>query len=257
MKLSRYFATVNMCAKEKLSNGVLALYADYGLRLVFLIPLLLLWRSLYAHAPQVGMSYEQVMSYTLLATLLADVLKPVSPMCTWMYEGVIIDLYRRPMSIFGQLIAQTIGGWLPTLVFYSLPVLVGAGLMGVNFRPASAWFFASLPLAVALGFAVDFMFAMLMIRFLQVSYFIYGIRQALTMILSGAVLPFALMPFGLGRALALQPLGSVAGAPLALFVGTAGAAEVIALQVMWNVILWPVVIGLFAKLRERMVSYGG
>jgi ABC-2 type transport system permease protein len=54
-----------------------------------------------------------------------------------------------------------------------------------------------------------------------------------------------------------QPFGSLGGAPLSLYVGTAEPATVIKTQLFWNVIIWGITIVWFNKSRERMVSFGG
>ena len=72
-----------------------------------------------------------------------------------------------------------------------------------------------------------------------------------------AVIPFAALPWGLGRFLALTPLGSLAGGPLSLYAGLADPATILAAQLFWNALLWPLALWRFAAMRERMVSYGG
>ena len=85
----------------------------------------------------------------------------------------------------------------------------------------------------------------------------YSLRNALTLLLSGAVIPFDLLPWGIGDLFKLLPFGSLAAAPLTIFVGMAGPFELIPLQIFWNITLWPLAVLFFAKSKEKMVSYGG
>jgi ABC-2 type transport system permease protein len=180
-----------------------------------------------------------------------------TPASSWHYEGNIIDLCRRPQTIFGQLAAHTVGGWLPGLLLFTLPMTVILSFFGVNLIPANLWFLPCLLLGIALGFAVDFLFSCFIIRMQNASWLAYSIREAITALLSGAVIPFDLVPGTLGNILRLLPFGSVAGAPLALCTGMNSALSVLPLQIFWNLLLWPLAILAFRKSREWMVSYGG
>lgn len=71
------------------------------------------------------------------------------------------------------------------------------------------------------------------------------------------MIPFRILPFGMDRWIACQPFGSLGGAFLALYVGSAEAAEVLPMQLFWNVIMWAAAICWFWRSRERMVSFGG
>lgn len=97
----------------------------------------------------------------------------------WLSEGVLLKLYGRPFSVLGQLMAQTVGGWVPMLLMYSMPVLFLAPLLGVRLIPASPAFFLSLLLCISLGFAIDFLFACLSIRLRNINWLINQIRTAI------------------------------------------------------------------------------
>jgi ABC-2 type transport system permease protein len=86
---------------------------------------------------------------------------------------------------------------------------------------------------------------------------VYSIRMAIAALLSGTMIPFKILPFGLSAVFELQPFGSLGGAPLSLFVGTANAPKIIITQILWNLVLWPVAILWFKKSKERQVGYGG
>jgi ABC-2 type transport system permease protein len=83
------------------------------------------------------------------------------------------------------------------------------------------------------------------------------IRRAVTTLLSGALIPLALLPAGVGAVFAWLPFASIASAPLQIYVGAGAAFELIALQAGWAVILWPVAGWLWQRSRERMIAYGG
>lgn len=256
--MQKYTATARMCLKEQSYFGMAELARIYLIRAATLLAMLGIWHALFMLGADLdGLTLEQMMTYTLLSTALHPLLHVRTPASSWLHDGSMLSLYQRPASIFGQLTAHTVGGWLMQLCVFSLPVMVIGALAGINLKPASGWFFVSLALAVAQGFAVDYLFTCLMIRLRNLEWTMHSIRQALTAMLTGAVIPFAALPWGLGRWLALSPLGTLAGAPLSLYVGLESAARLLPAQILWTALLWPLALWAFGASRERMVSYGG
>lgn len=251
-------ATARMCLKEKSYFGLANIIAQYLMRAAGLGALLMIWRSLFLQgADMQGLTLNQVYVYTILSTVLAPMLDVRTPVSGWLHDGSVLKLYLRPRSLFSQLAAHTVGGWVLPLAVLSVPVTVIALLCGVDLRPASPWFFPSLVLTVSLGFAVDYLFACLLIRLHNLEWVVHDMRQSLTALFTGSVIPFAALPWGLGRFLALTPLGSLAGGPLSIYAGLADPMTVLAAQLFWNAMLWPLALRRFASMRERMVSYGG
>ena len=259
MLLPKHVKTAAMTSQGLTNGGVIYLIPRFLLRVIYLVPLLLLWRSLMSGGVEVGMSLHQMLAYTFLGVVFSQLLVVHTPASDWLYEGLIISLYQRPLGILSHLAAQTVGGWIPELVFFTLPMLLASPLFGVNLYQsyASLWFVPSLLLCISLGFAIDFIFACLIIRLKNVSWVVYALRQAVIALLSGSVIPFAILPFGLGRVFQYLPMGSLAGAPLAIFTGLADVPLTLAVQVMWNIILWPLTLIIFKKSQEWMVSHGG
>lgn len=234
------------------------MFAGYLLKIIYLLPMVFLWRSLAQGGADLGgFTIERLLTYTCVSAILRSQLDVQSGAVTWHYDGKILDLYRRPQTIFGQLAMTTIGGWLPELLLFSLPLAIIVPFFGVNLIPESAWFLPALILSVSLGFAVDFIFTCFIIRMQNANWMAYTLRYAVTMLLSGAVIPFDLLPWGLGNIFRLLPFGSMAAAPLTLFTGMTTAVQTIPLQIFWNLLLWPLAALAFKKSMEKMVSYGG
>ena len=252
------FATMKLCLKEKSYFGFFNQLAQYLLQAGALLALLMIWRSLFLQGvDSQGMTLNQLYVYTILSTVLAPMLNIYTPASSWLHDGAMLGLYQRPAGIFMQLASHTIGGWGMRFLCLSLPVTVIALLCGVDMRPRSLWFFVSLPLAIAQGFAVDFLFACLLIRLRNLEWCVHSLRAALTALLTGSLIPFAALPWGLGNVLELSPFGTLAGAPLGIYTGLADPAAILPAQIVWNLILWPLAVYCFAASRERMVSYGG
>lgn len=253
----KYSQTMRMAMRAQTNGGIFYLLPNIAVRLVHLIPLLFLWSVLSRSGVETGMTLKQMLSYTYLNAILADLLVVQTFASSWCYEGELHRLYLRPTPIFGGIVAETVGGWIPMLLFFSLPLLCAASFLGISVLPASPWFFPSLLLCISLGFAIDFLFACVAIELRGISWLAHVIRTAIVALFSGTVLPFRLLPFGLARVFELQPFGSLGGAPLALFVGTARPERILLAQVFWNLTLWPAAILWFCRSRERLVSFGG
>lgn len=251
-------ATAGMCLKEKSYFGFADLLAQYVLQAAALGALLMIWRSLFLQgADMQGMTLNQLYAYTILSTVLNPLLNVRTPASGWLHDGTMLGLYQRPAGVLAQLAAHTVGGWVMRLACLSAPVLVVALLAGVDMRPATLLFLPSLALAVLQGFAVDYLFACLLIRLRNLEWCVHCLREALSAILCGSLIPFAALPWGIGGILQLSPFGTLAGAPLSVYTGLADPMPILLAQVGWNIVLWPLAIRCFAASRERMVSYGG
>lgn len=247
-----------MCLIEKSYFGLAELFGQYLARAIVMGALIMIWRSLFLQgADMEGMTLNQLYVYTVLSTVLAPMLDVRTPASDWLHDGTMLSMYQRPAPVLGQLVAHTIGGWATHFLLLAAPAFAVALIAGVDLTPQSAWFLPSLLLAVAQGFAVDFLFACLMIRTRSLTWPIVGLRDALNAIFTGAVIPFAAFPWGIGKYLALTPFGMLAGAPLSIYSGLERPETILFAQLFWTLTLWPLAIWWFSKSRERMVSYGG
>lgn len=260
--MKKYLVTSRLSATRAFDGGLFYMLSGHLLKLAKLIILLLLWRSLAGQGADLGgLTLQQLLLYTMLSSILSEQLNIVTPATTAFWEGSIASRYLRPLPVLAQLMAETAGGWLPGMLLYSLPMVFVSELVGINlggmFLANGLLFILSLMLSVSLGYAIDFLFAAAVIYVKNASYTAYSIRQAITKLFSGALIPFALLPWGLGKVFELLPFGSIASAPLLIFIGADNPARLILLQVVWNAVLWPVTLIVFRGSEERMVSYGG
>ncbi|MBO4883795.1 MAG: hypothetical protein J5602_00655, partial [Clostridia bacterium] len=61
----------------------------------------------------------------------------------------------------------------------------------------------------------------------------------------------------LGNILQYTPLGTLAGSVLAIYTGMGDVKMILIVQLIWNIILWPLALYCFERSRERIMSYGG
>jgi ABC-type uncharacterized transport system permease subunit len=207
------------------------------------------------------MTLAQVLTYTLIAEVFAEQLACKTQLHMALWEGTIAVRMLQPMSLVGQFGADMAGRWCFGLLFFSLPLLIAAPLLGVDAAPAGVGaalaFGLSMLLAISVGLAIEFIFGGLVVALEESVWLINQVRDAVTVLLSGALLPLALLPWGLGNVFDWLPFASMASAPLRIYTGTGPTAPLLLAQCGWSVVLWPVAHWLWRRYRERLVGYGG
>ena len=257
MFLDKYTKTAQMAYQKKTNGGVLYLLPDMLMKVVYLVPLMFIWKVITNSGYEVEMNAAQLLSYTYVNALLTDMMIVHTCLSDWDYDRRSMELFVRPISIYGQVIAATVGDWLPTLLMFTLPMALIAPVFGINIIPSTFWVIPSLILCISLGFAFEFMFYCVTVRFRNASWLTYVIRSAIVSMFSGTVIPFKILPFGLDKWMSYQPFGSLGGAVLSLYVGSAKPMDVIPMQILWNIVIWTAAVIWFNRSRERMVSFGG
>ena len=241
----------------QVNGGIAYMFPQIALKIVYLVPLMFIWRIIAGDNADAGMTLTQLLSYTYVNALLTDMLVVKTYMSDWDFDSRSTALFTRPVSVYGQVISRTMGEWIPSLVLFSMPMAALAPLFGIQILPRTLWAVPSLVLCVSLGFAFEFFFFCVTLRLRNVSWLTYVIRSAVVSFFSGTVIPFKILPFGMDRWIAYQPFGSLGGATLSLYIGTAAPGAVIPAQVFWNVVMWSITAAWFAKSKDRMMSFGG
>ena len=235
---------------------------DYLLRALRVLVLLSIWRMILGEpGVRSPLPLETVLTYVLIAEVFAEQLSVRTELQNAFWQGTIAMHFLRPMGIVAQFASHTLGRWALDFALFSLPLLALSGWLGVSPLPAggaAAGLFAlSLGLAIAVGLALEFLFAALTVALEQPVWLIDFVRRALTGLLAGFVIPLSLMPWGLGAILELLPFATLVWAPLAIYTGAGDAARLLALQGFWCVVLWPTALWVWNASREKVVGYGG
>lgn len=253
--------TVGMSAAAAIGESRLML-ADAGLRVVRVLVLLAIWRTLVEPGETVnGFTLAGLLTYTVIAEVFSQQLLARSELDSWLWEGVIASRLLYPMTLVTQMVADVVGRWVFGFFAVSVPILLLAPVFGVSIAPASVsaglLFVASLVLAVAIGLAFDMVFGAMTVAYNLPVWLVAQLRGALFAILSGAALPLAILPWGLARVFDWLPFASMASAPLRIYTGTGPPAFLMVLQLGWAIVLWAFAGWLWRAHRERLVGYGG
>jgi ABC-2 type transport system permease protein len=256
-----YAATVRMGATAGIGEHPLVVL-DHAIGLVRAALVVLIWRAILgSDARPDDVDAGAVLTYILLARVLSDQLGVQTPVLDAIWSGSVASRLLRPVSVFGDYLAELVGGWALRWVTFSLPALALAPLLGVSLAPASparaAGFIVSLGLSVAVGSAVDFLFALVVIRSAENLWSLRMARDSLVPLVAGAVIPMSLFPWSIGDVLAWLPFASMVAAPLRIYTGDGDVARLLLLQAGWAVVLWVVTRALWRRSAPHMVSFGG
>lgn len=163
--MGSFFATAKLCIRNRDDFGLLWTLGEYLLKLITLFAQWMVWCAILPEGAQIdGLTRSSMLVYITVSSALFPMLDVRTLASGWLHDGTMLSLFMRPSSVYVQLIAHTVGGWLIPLTFYGLPLLAFSSLLGYAPVPASPWFFPSLLLCIMQGFAVDFLFACLLIR---------------------------------------------------------------------------------------------
>ncbi len=260
--MRKYWITAGMELTSRMDAHLLMVVGRYVLRFLRVAILLTIWRTILGgRGPVSGMTMDAVLTYTLIAAVFEEQLDCRTNATASLWFGDITTRFLRPMSVFGQFIAQMVGGWGLGLALFSVPLLVVAPLLGVAPFPATVWagvcFIPSLLLAISVGSAIEFLTAAAMVRTGQGDYFVNQVRNVMAMLFSGAIIPLAFYPWGIGNVFDWLPFAAMASAPLRIYTGTGDPALLLASQAVWAVVLWPMTVWVWSVNRERLACYGG
>jgi ABC-type uncharacterized transport system permease subunit len=259
--LQQWRATAWLAATGAVGESRLFL-VDFGLRGLRVVVLLSIWRLIVSSRPEASpLPLNVLLTYTLIAEAFAKPMNIRTPLYDSIWQGSLIGYFLRPVGVVRQFAAEASGNWLVDFVFFSLPLLAIAAVLGIHVAPVSlsagVLFGFSLMLAVVVGLAIEFAFAALALISDQPIWLVEWVRRTLAGVLSGAVIPLVLLPFELGEAFAWLPFASTAWAPLAIYTGAGDPRTLILTQLVWAIVLWPLTLLLWSRNRERVVAYGG
>jgi ABC-type uncharacterized transport system permease subunit len=258
--LRQWRATAWLAATGQVATSPLFAF-EFAVRGLRLLVLLALWRGIYASSGETSVALASVLTYALLSDALAPLLDATTTISGAFWNGNITQYFLRPMHLVSGFASEMLGGWAVHLICFGLPLLLLAPLLDVDPRPASAaagaWFALSLALSISVGLALDFGFAALTVALEQPVWLVQWVRGSLFLIAGGSLIPLALLPWGLGDVFAWLPFASLAWASLAIYTGMGEPVPLVATQLGWSLVLWPLAGWLFRAHREKVVGYGG
>lgn len=260
--IHKYWKTAALRSTGSLVDGMWMTISGYALRLLRVVVLLSIWRTVISDDGVVsGMSMEALLTYTLISEACAELFSGRTGLEAALWEGNIAKYLLRPMGVYGQFISHGAGEWLVNFCLFSVPLLLLGAFLGVRVLPSDfftlGWFVLSVALAMGVATAVDFVFTALMVLLEHSVYAIQKVRSAVSIFLSGAVLPLAMFPWNIGEVFEWLPFASMASAPLRIYTATGDVVTLVLTQAIWAAVLWFMAHGLWRINRERLACHGG
>jgi ABC-2 type transport system permease protein len=263
-RFKKYFRIINISFK----NGV-AYRIDYvaGIaNIIFAIVVnVILWQTLYK-----GQNLENSIQHKMMITyiILSIIFQTVFIMDEFIIEnkmrdGSIIHYFIKPMSFRFYVFANTLGKTIFNILMILLPAVIIIKLLYGILLPYSLSYFLYFILAIVLGYMVlynlNFIFWTFSLEFMT-SWGLITLKNALIVVLSGALIPLWLMPDNIAKIVQYLPFQSIYYFPLTIYLGIIPEDQIfkgIIIQLAWIILF--IAVGHFAwrKSVKGIVVQGG
>ncbi|WP_238010103.1 ABC-2 family transporter protein [Dactylosporangium sp. AC04546] len=230
-----------------------------------LIALLAVWRVLLDGGASIGgFDWEHMRGYLLVAFAASALVGSFVDfrMSFRIRSGLIALDLVKPVDYQRARFWETVGGvWIEIAII----VLVGGvaavfgGLPVTPDGPELALFLCSMVLLVPLKFTVSYL-STLACFWTENFVGVLWARQAVTALLSGALVPLAYFPDWLATAATWSPFAGLTSTPALIFIGQVSGSEavlLVAVQLGWVVVLWYAARALFRGALRQLTVHGG
>lgn len=245
---SKYLSLARTTLQQAIAYRITTFF-NVGLTFIWVIILYYLWRAAYAgRASIAGLSWDEMRTYVVIAYGINALVgwRTGTAMMTTIRTGDIVFEMVRPLNYCTTQLARALGFTAVEGAISMIFTLV-IGLIFLDIRPPASIGAALLFLiALIIGFLtkvlVVFLVSLLTFWTLNGMGLMWS-QQAIMQILSGTIVPLALMPGWLQIIAGVLPLRGIVSTPLQLYLGkTTGwdAVGLLGLQVIWLVVLWVV-----------------
>jgi ABC-2 type transport system permease protein len=261
---SKYLSLARTTLQQAIAYRITTLF-NVGLTFIWVIILYYLWRAAYAgRASIAGLSWEQMRTYVVIAygiNALVGWRTGTAMMATTRTGDVVFEMVR-PLNYCTTQVARALGF---TVVEggISMVFTLVIGLLFLHIQaPASVGSALFFLVALIIGFLtkvlVVFLVSLLTFWTLNGMGLMWS-QQAIMQILSGTIVPLALMPGWLQVVAKVLPLRGIVSTPLQFYLGTASGwagLGLLGLQAAWLVALW-LIANLAWKRAFRIVEIQG
>jgi len=240
-------------------------FFNVGLTFIWVIILYYLWRAAYSERASIaGLSWDQMRTYVVIAYGINALVgwRTGTAMMAAIRTGDVVFEMVRPLNYCTTQLARALGFTVVeggiSMIF---TLVIGLAFLHIQ-APASLASGLLFVLALIIGFLtkvlVVFLVSLLTFWTLNGMGLMWS-QQAIMQILSGTIVPLALMPGWLQFVAKVLPLRGIVSTPLEFYLGNAGgwdAVGLIGLQAVWLTALW-VVANLAWKRAFRVVEIQG
>lgn len=225
-----------------------------------------LWKFVFQDQKSLaGFTMAEMTTYVIVARMLSSQFGGGINMefSQWVYEGNIAVELLRPVSLFFTLFAKRIGEFSFFVLFKGIPITLVCTLILRGAPPKSVGKFLLFILSVCISIGIMFFMEFFVGLCSFYTYGYWGLaltKSALLTILSGGIVPLALMPGWMGRFLDYMPFAGMVSVPANIYLGKYGSGEAvwfIGLQILWVIVLCFGVRLFYGHVIKKVVVQGG
>ncbi|WP_342552336.1 ABC-2 family transporter protein [Paenibacillus sp. FSL R7-0652] len=224
-----------------------------------------IWRAVLGNGEVEGVGLEQMITYSIINTLLAALLLTgiSAKVDNSLKTGSIASELIKPMSYPMHLLADGLGNSLYQFLFTSLPSLLIAWIFFGFLPPASATHLLLFILALVLALTISFLLGYLisLLAFWLMNHFALNwMMGGLITIFSGAFLPLWFFPESWVTVTKMLPFLYLGYLPAAIYLGAISIQEIgisLLTGLAWSVGLTLLVYWLWNRAIHRLVVQGG
>jgi ABC-2 type transport system permease protein len=242
----KYLSLARTTLQQAIAYRVTTFF-NVGLTFIWVFILYFLWRAAYADTATIaGFSWEQMRTYVVIAYGINALVgwRIGSTMMATIRTGDVVFEMLRPQNYCTMQIARACGFTvIEGAISLIFTLLIGLLVLGIE-PPASIASGLLFTFAVIMGFLTKVLvvFLVSLLTFWTLSGLgIMWSQQAIIQILSGTIVPLALMPGWLQWVANVLPLRGIVSTPLMLYLGKADgwhAVGLLVLQLGWLIALW-------------------
>lgn len=211
-----------------------------------------------------GVSLQEMATYAMLSSMLVLLFgqSTLYEIADRVSTGDVVFELQKPWNYQFFYLCKEIGVSLSTLLYNVVPLFTASFLLFRmklptlgNFPP----FLMSLLFAVAIGFTLNFLIAMLAFSFTEIWGF-WFMKNTVIQLCSGSFIPLWLFPEKMQAVLQWLPFQGIYSIPLSIWIGKVSGAEAwgaVGFQAVWTIFLLAAGQSVLATLNRRLVTTGG
>lgn len=243
----RSWALVKLNLQEAISFRVAFIFQILS-NVIYLIIISSLWKAIYNSVPQQslnGMEYRDTILYLALAIGMFSSMQVylVENMSWEIRSGGVIFFLLKPLSyqtyvvgtFVGKVVTQFISIFIPTIIFTY--IVTGETLLfGLNIIV----FLFSYFMAILISLSMDFLISLICF-YIESSWGLCIVKDTVTMLFSGVMIPIALLPDTMKKITAFLPFQAIYNVPIQFMTKKMEAIEGLKLlgqQAVWLILLW-------------------
>jgi ABC-2 type transport system permease protein len=265
---TRHSGIVLLSIKEKLAYRF-DFFTSLASTLITTALLRYLWVAIYQQSTSIDMPLQSLITYVSVGQVIG--LSRIS----WAQRrpayriaggirsgGIVLDLIR-PVDYQLLQLSDALGLLVAELLLINSPAFI-LSLLFLRISPpvsleATLGFVASLMGAFLLGFSMNYLVSMMAFWTINTHGLLYA-KKALTDILAGSIIPFALLPAWLRRIALLLPFQGMAHLPLSIYVGTVSGPDIwtgILKQLGWAMAMLLLTRAIWLGASRKITVHGG